>query len=77
MSCEARTRDSGEVLCAKSMFFSLLLNRTREAKALCGFQHHKGENLFCFMFSDPIIVGPTLELKKKRDFHSRMKAFHW
>ena len=33
------------------------LNRTREARALCGFQHHKGENLFCFLFSDPIIVG--------------------
>ena len=57
MSFEARTCGSGEVLCAKNTFFSLLLNRTREARALCGFQHHKGENLFCFLFSDPIIVG--------------------
>ena len=54
MSCEASTGGSGEVLCAKSTFFPLLLNRTREARALCGFQHHEGENRFCFLFSDPI-----------------------
>ena len=48
---------SGEVLCEKITFFRLLLNRTREARALCGFQHHKGENLFCFLFSATIIVG--------------------
>ena len=30
-------------------------NRTREAKALCRFQHHKGKILFCFLFSDLII----------------------
>ena len=23
----------------------------------CHVQHHKGENLFCFLFSDPVIVG--------------------
>ena len=40
----------------KASCFSLL-NRTREARALCGFQYHKGENPFCFLFSDPIIVG--------------------
>ena len=62
MPCEARTRGSGEVLCAKSTFFSLfghlLWNGTKEARALCGFQqHHKGGNLFCLLFSDPIIVG--------------------
>ena len=59
VSCEARTRGSGEVLlvCTKGTFFPLLLNRTREAIALCGFQHHKGENLFCFLFSGTIIVG--------------------
>ena len=35
-----------------------LWNRTREARALRGFQHHKRENhLFCFLFSDPITVG--------------------
>ena len=35
----------------KARFFRCpgrLWNRTREARALCGFQHHKGENLFCF-----------------------------
>ena len=44
----------------KSRFFRCpgrLWNRTREDRALCGFQHHKGENLFCFLFSDPIVVG--------------------
>ena len=34
-----------------------LWNRTRGARALCGFQHRKGENPFCFMFCDPTIVG--------------------
>ena len=58
--CEARTRGGSRVLCAKSTFLPCpgwLRNRTREARALCGFQHHKGENLFCFLFSNPIIVG--------------------
>ena len=64
MSCEARTRGGGEVLCAKDTFFSLLLNRTREARALCGFEHHKRESLFCFLFSDPIIVGLNVGLKE-------------
>ena len=72
MPCEARTRGSGEVLCVTRTFFtrgsgevlcvtrtffSPLLNRTREARALCAFQHHKGENLFFFLFSYPVIVG--------------------
>ena len=34
-----------------------LWNRTRGTRTLCGFQHHKGEKLLCFQFSDPIIVG--------------------
>ena len=44
----------------KTRFFGCpgrLWNRTREARALCGFQHHKGENLFYLLFYDPIIVG--------------------
>ena len=45
------------MLCAKSTFFSLSGNRTSEARAMCGFQYHKGENLFCFLFSDSVIVG--------------------
>ena len=50
VSCEARTCGSGEVLCAKSTFFPVLLNRTREARALRGFQHHKGITCFVFCF---------------------------
>ena len=46
-SFEARTRGGSQVLYAKNMFFSLCPGRlwkiTREARALCGFQHHKGE----------------------------------
>ena len=38
----------------------------REARALCGFQHHKGENLFCFLFSDPIILGLSSIKNSKR-----------
>ena len=53
------SRQRGEVLRAKSTFSWLLLNRKGEARALCGFQHHKGETLFCFLFSDPITVGLT------------------
>ena len=65
MSCEARARGSGEVLSmCESTFFSLLLHRTREARALCGFQHYKGENPFCFLFSDPIIVGLRLIIRR-------------
>ena len=56
VSREARNRGSGEVLCAKSTFFPLMLNRTREARALCGFQRHKG--ITCFvLFSGTTIVG--------------------
>ena len=41
----------------KARFFPLVLNRRGEARALCGFQHHKGGNRFCLSFSDPITVG--------------------
>ena len=63
MCREAMTRGSGDALCSKSTFSSLPLNRTREARTLRGFRHHNGESLFCFVFSDPIIVG-------LRTFHS-------
>ena len=33
--------------------------RTEQEKPECGFQHQVGENLFCFLFSDPIIVALT------------------
>ena len=64
MSCEASNCGSG-VLCAKSTFFPLLLNRTREARALCGFQHR--DNLICFLLSGRIIVGlrPTIMAKTR------------
>ena len=45
-------------MCEKHVF-QRLFNRTREARALCGFQHRNGENLLCLVFSDPIIVGLT------------------
>ena len=53
VACEARTRGSGQVLCAKNTFFSLSgkvleHHRRKEARPLCGFQHHKGENLLYF-----------------------------
>ena len=44
----------------KARFFRCpdrLWNRTREARTLLRIQHHKEENMFCILFSDPIIVG--------------------
>ena len=47
-------------LLRKSLLVSLL-NKTSEARALCGHRLHKGERLFCFLASDAImIVGLTL-----------------
>ena len=48
------------MLCAKSTFFSVsgqAVEQNKRSQSLGGFQHHKGENLFCLQFSDPIIVG--------------------
>ena len=50
MSCEARNCGNREVLCAKRAFFPLLFNRAREARALCGFQHHIGITCFVSVF---------------------------
>ena len=60
--CPVRRGIMAGVKCCvlKTRFFGCpgrLWNRTREARALCGFQHRTGENLFCFLFSDPIIGG--------------------
>ena len=60
--CPARPGLGAAVKCCarKARFFRCpgrLWDRTREARALCGFQNHKGENLFRFLFSDPIVVG--------------------
>ena len=44
----------------KARFFRCpgrLWSTTREARALCALQHHKGEKQFGFLFFDPIIVG--------------------
>ena len=62
MPCEARNRGGSLALGAKStLFFAVragFRDSTREARgALCGFQHHKGENLYWFPFSDPITDG--------------------
>lgn len=71
MSFEATSRGSGQVLCAKSTVFSLLpLNRTREARALCVFQHHTGENLFSFLFSDTILFGLRIEMWFNPSYYS-------
>ena len=56
MSCEARTRGSGEVPCAKSTFFRCCSKEREKPDRSVGF-NHKGEKLFCLLFSDPIIVG--------------------
>ena len=42
-------------LCAKSTFFPLLLNRTREGQSLVWVSTQR-DNLFCFLFSGTIIV---------------------
>ena len=39
-----------------------LWNITQDARALCGFQLHKGENVLCVLFSEPIIVGLSTNL---------------
>ena len=41
----------------KARFFAVRAGTKREARALFGFQPHKGENLFCFLFPDPVNVG--------------------
>ena len=45
----------------KSRFFAV------QQQAWCGFQHHQGEYLFCFLFSDPIIAGLTTSPKNSGD----------
>ena len=43
--------------CAKNAFFCCLgrfWNRKKEVKALCGFQHHKGDVLFGFLLFDHV-----------------------
>ena len=60
MPCEASTRGGSELVSAKSTLFSLSENRTSEARAVCGIQYHEGENLFCFLFSHPMVVGLSL-----------------
>lgn len=35
-----------------------------KARTLCGFHHYGGENLFCFLFFDPIIVGLSLDFRR-------------
>ena len=54
-------------MCEKHDFFAVREGRgteQREARVSCGFQHHNGENLSCFLFSDPIllIVGLRSEI---------------
>ena len=65
--CPVRQGLAAAVKCyVRKHVLSLLLNRTREARALCGFRHHKGENLFCSLFSDTIIVGLKPEKTQRK-----------
>ena len=57
VSCEAKIRGSGEVLCAKSTFFSLLLKQNESSQNLVWVSTPRRGKQFCFLFSDPIIVG--------------------
>ena len=43
----------------------LLFEQNERSRRLVWVQHHKGENLFCFLFSDPIVVGLTRETSKR------------
>ena len=60
----------------KARFFRCpgrLWNKTREARALCGFQHHKGEKkiVFCFPIPQLSALGQQLSYQKtenKTDF---------
>ena len=50
-------------VCDKHVFFAVRAG-FGEARALRGCQLHEGDNLFCFLISDPIIVGLTHVAKK-------------
>ena len=59
------------MLCAKSTFFPLLVNRTREARALCGFQHLKGITCFVFCF----LQADNYRSRKQREFFNTLAGF--
>ena len=52
------------MLCAKARFFLLpgqvFGTEKKEARAMCGFQHHKGEVLVRFLLSDPKLPALTV-----------------
>ena len=53
------------MLRAKSTFFFAAVEQNeRSQRVLCGFKYHKGENLLCFLFSDPIIAGLGVSMKE-------------
>ena len=62
-------------------FFSLLgqvLEQNKRSQSLvCGFQHHKGENLLCFLFSDPVIVYLTYEFEPLSPKYDIAHTFLW
>ena len=62
-SCTARRGIVATVKCCvpkKARIFSLsgpaVENNERSQRALCGFQHHRGENVFCFLFSAVVVA---------------------
>ena len=66
MSCEARARGSGDVLCIyERHVFLAAVEQNERSQSIVWVQDREGENLFCFLFSDPIIVG-LLRQKAKR-----------
>ena len=59
MPCEAMTRCGSQVLCAKITFFFVSGRALEQNK---GSQSLLCENLFCFLFSDPVIFGLDVKL---------------
>ena len=58
--CPVRRGFIAAVKCfVQKTFFFPSFGTKKKLIALCRFQHHKGEILFCFPFSDPTSVAPT------------------
>ena len=93
MSCEARARGSGDVLCIyERHVFLAAVEQNERSQSIVWVQDREGENLFCFLFSDPIIVGLLRQKSKEisvaqanrgfqdicRDYICRSRsAVHW
>ena len=65
MSCEASNCGSGEVLCAKSTFFSASVEQDERSQSLVWASTPQRDNLFSF-FRGTIIVGLSKNTKTKK-----------